>query len=419
MKQSYLVYVISIISACVFLGCANNQIIEKSEYQPAIEYLKKDNVSMAIHKFPKKEKKHFITLVEKVYLQLIDAENVNSDFSPEFQQLLSESRDLEKNEQTSIGNELDQLFFIKTNEGYYPANHEIFWMHFLLGMTFIKMKQPDKARIEAKRISELFSRVDMKGRPFYDNASLRFLAATLWIMCGEKDNAMIDLRRANLKDVYESENISWIVVFKGVGLNATVDTSSFSNKISGFKAIHFTSTIAGVEAKSGRFIFPSKNWHVENLARNEELKDTIQKSKYMSRMFKSELEYQSLNLLTSVATGTVLALGITVGVGIVGGGIYILANQASAGDLAAQIIGIGFLVGGEIYEQGMQFYSSTQSKIQTERSNYQDVSRFYRYVRFIPDYFILNAKPEDSLKNQVPFLQKETEAGKVKFYFQP
>ncbi len=426
-KKYFLIFTLAI--AGLLSACASNQIVEKSEYQPSLDYLKTDNIGMALNKFPKKESQHFITLLEKVYLQLIDSDDVGASFTPEFEQLLSISHAIELNEKTSISNEIDQLFFIKTNEGYYPANHEIFWLHLMLGLTFVKKKQIDKARVEAKRISELFARVDMKGRPFYDNASIRMLSAALWLLCADKENALVDIRHiknSGFPATLTGDNapIDWDITFRGVGAYPETDSTSFSNKLSGFKAIQFKATLneTSISSDGGQgplVVYPSRPWHSENLVRNEEFKDVIQKSKYMSRMFKSELEYQSLNILTSIAAGTVLVAGVAVGVAIVGGGIYLLASQANAGDLAVQVIGAGILVGGSIYEQGTQFYHSTQNKIQSERKVYQDVSRFYRYVRFIPDYFILNMQSLDRDKKQVPFIKSENQSGKIRIFFQP
>ncbi len=424
-------YFLSFLGSVSFFlfACASNQIVEKSEYQTSLDYLKKDNIGMALNKFPKKESHHFITLLEKVYLQLIDTDDVSASFTTEFEQLLTISRGIELNETTSISNEIDQLFFIKTNEGYYPANHEIFWLHLILGLTFVKKKQIDKARVEAKRISELFARVDMKGRPFYDNSSIRMLSAALWLLCADKENALVDIRHIKNHGFQgtltaDKTPVDWDITFKGVGAYPETDSASFSHKLSGFKVIQFKSTLsqASINNDGGKGplgVFHSQPWHSENLVRNEEFKDMIQKSKYMSRMFKSELEYQSLNILTSIAAGTVLVAGVTVGVAIVGGGIYLLASQANAGDLAVQVIGAGILVGGSIYEQGTQFYSSTQNKIQSERRENQDVSRFYRYVRFIPDFFILNKQSLDRDKRQVPFIKSENQSGKIRIYFQP
>ncbi len=434
MNRLWLLLVLGFWLVFTVVGCTTRQIIEKSEYQPSIAALKTDNPSMALKKFPKKEKTHFIPLLEKVYLQLIDDLDViskDSKDSPEFTALLAQSRDIERNEAISVSNELNQLLFIQTDEGYYPANHEIFWMHLLLGLTFVKKGQNEKARVEAKKISELYARVDMKGRPFYDNAGLRVLSASLWSLCGEKENALVDLRKAAefgdypaIKN-YENKPLNWELTFKGTGADAGTDMDSFAKKLSGFKTIDFKPSVPenkssmDVKAKASPLIFPTRKWHEDNLNRNEAFKETIQKSKYMSRMFMSEFEYQSLNLLTTTATGMVLATGIAVGVAIVGGGIYLAAQPgvSGGGDAIVYIIGAGFMIGTEIYNAGMSFYTSAQDKIQTERKEIQDVSRFYRYVRFIPDYFILDT--ELAAKKQTPFLQQDNASGKIRLYFEP
>ncbi|MBL7558106.1 MAG: hypothetical protein JNM24_19910 [Bdellovibrionaceae bacterium] len=430
MKYLILLFVLGLF----MVGCTTGQIIEKKEYLPSTEALKKDNRKLALNHFPAKEEAHFIPLLEKVYLQLIDDVDVitkDSKDTTEFTMLLRESRKIERNEKLSISNEIDQLFFIKTDEGYYPANHEIFWMHLLLGLTFAKKNQIASARVEAKRISELFARVDMSGKPFYDNAGIRILSAMLWAACGEQENAIVDLRRAEAMggfigaNQYENKPINWNIVFKGTGFAPDSDSSSFSDKISGFKAIQFKSEIPEkklpvVQITKSKMVFSSQPWHKENLIRNETFKETIQKSKYMSRMFKSELEYQSLNLITSVATGVVLATGITVGVAIVGGGIYLAAQSGATGasEGLAQIIGIGFIAGTEIYNAGIRFYDSTQTKIQSERKEFQDVSRFYRYVRFIPDFFILETDPSQTTRVK-PFFEIENQFGRVHLSFEP
>lgn len=416
------------------IGCTTSQIIEKKEYIPVIEALKQDNRKLAINHFPKKEENHFIPLLEKVYLQLIDDVDVinkDSKDTTEFTMLLRESRKIERNEKVSLSNELGQLFFIKTDEGYYPANHEIFWMHLLLGLTFAKKNQIASARVEAKRISELFARVDMSGKPFYDNAGIRVLSAMLWAVCGEKEHAIVDLRKAEAMggfvgvNQYETKSFNWSLVFKGAGFVPDSDSNSFSDKISGFKAIQFKSEIPEKkiptqQTTKSRLIFSSLPWHKENLVRNESFKETIQKSKYMSRMFRSELEYQSLSLATSMATGVILATGITVGIAIAGGGIYLVAQSgaSTSSEAITGIIGLGLIVGTKIYSAGMRFYDSAQASIQTERKEFQDVSRFYRYVRFIPDFFILETDAtQDS--NSRPFFQIENSTGQIKLSFAP
>lgn len=415
------------------IGCSTGQIIEKKEYDPVVAGLKLESPSLAARKFPKKESKHFIPLVEKVYLQLIDEADVitkDSKDTNEFKALLKQSREIIQNEKTSISNELGQLFFIQTDEGYYPANHEIFWMHLMLGLTFVKKDQIANARVEAKRISELFSRVDMSGKPFYDNPEIRILSAVLWVLCGEKENALVDIRKAQemggLKGMgkYDDKKIEWNLVLKGTGLVAFTDANSFADKVRGFNAIRFKSEnefdpYAVENERSGRFIFSTKSWHSENLVRNEAFKSTIQKSKYMSRMFSSEVEYQSLNLLTSAATGVVLVTGIAVGVAIVGGGIYLATQTTGNSEAIGQIIGLGLIAGTEIFNGGINFYSSTQNKIQTERRDFQDVSRFYRYVRFIPDYLVLDTIPQKDLLKSTIFLTRDNLAGKIQLVFQP
>lgn len=412
-----------------FLGlcsCVSSKLIEKKEYLPVTKAYSEENFKKALQVYPKKEEGHFITSLEKAYLSLFMDERLNNQ---EMNKLIQLSKEIESKEVVYISNELQNLFYVETDEGYFPAEHEIYWMHLILGLHFVKKADLQSARVHAQKISELFSRVNLKGEKYFDDPSLRILAASLWISVGEWNQAQVDLRRAmELNPKLHLENIitqakppsTWNMIFRGTGYQPQFDTDHLENKFRGFQGIKFASTLTKFTPPESFYLLGNtSSWYSRHLVRNQEIKEVIDKSKYMSRMFKSELESGSLSVLTTAATGAVVTTGVLLGVGIIGGGIYLLAEMggsASSGEAIGYIFGLGIIVSSELYNAGMKFYAEATERIKNEKKEYQDVSRFYRYVRFIPDEFYLSLVPVDN-KAWFPFVETKQNSSQINFYF--
>src|SRR5690606_35474373 len=116
------------------------------------------------------------------------------------------------------------------------------------------------------------------------------------------------------------------------------------------------------------FVGNTSGWYPRHLYRNHEIKNVVDKSKYMSRLCKSELESTTLNVLTTAATGVVITTGVAIGVGLVGGGIYLLAQSgSSSGEAVGYTIALGLTIGSELYTSGMRFYNETTTKIKQDK----------------------------------------------------
>jgi hypothetical protein len=105
--------------------------------------------------------------------------------------------------------------------------------------------------------------------------------------------------------------------------------------------------------------------------------------------------------MTTAAAGSFVVIGVAVGTAIVGGGLYLLSSSASS-DLGAKIMILGIGVGTSIIDFGVRSYKENQKKIDQDKRNFQDMSRFYRFVRLIPDEFYLftDTKPHLVLSDE-------------------
>lgn len=414
-------YITLLLFVSFLCSCASTQLLEKKDYKASIKALNEDNYQKALEHFPKREKHHFITVLEKAYLSLLADNDFNSK---ELNALVQLSKEIEQKEVVYISNELQNLFYMETDEGYFPGEHEIYWMHLILGFHYLKKSEWQNARIHAQKISELFKRVNVNGEKYFDDASLRVLAATLWVGVNEWDRAQVDLRRAQeinselkLAKIIAADKApeNWNMFFRGTGYTVEYDGSKLKNKFLGFMAVEFKPSVSELDSPCNlQLIGNTRAWYARHQYRNNEIKNVLDRSKYMTRMFKSELEYGSLNVLTTAATGALITTGIAIGVAFVGGSIYLMTQLGdSSGEAATYLIALGITIGSEIYTTGINFYDSTMKKIKTEREEYQDVSRFYRYVRFIPDEFYLNFSPIND-KMEFPFFELKSAASTVR-----
>lgn len=424
MNIKRLFFLLCLLSLC---SCVSSKLIEKKEYAQTILELKSENFEKAIDVFPKKEKDHFITVLEKAYLRLLSSNRLKKE---EVDQLVKLAGQIEAKDVVYLSNEVQNLFYIETDEGYFPAEHELYWMHLVLGFHYLKNLEPDFARIHAQKISELFSRINNKGEKYFDDAALRVLAATLWLAVNEWNRAQVDLRRAyelqpSLTFLKEMSSGSeppkdWAIVLRGAGYQASFESNNLGNLFTGSEDIRFKSLLtADKKPLDLSYIGSSESWYQRHVYRNHEIKNVIDKSRYMTRMFKSELEYGSLNALTTAATGVVITSGVALGIGIVGSGIYLLSQVggSSSGEAAGYIVAFGFLVGSEIYNAGVNFYDKTTTKLREDKTEYQDVSRFYRYVRFIPDEIYLKPSSASSSYERYLFASIPAKKTQIKMYF--
>lgn len=408
MKILFLFVLVFGLSACV-----SSRINEKADYRDVYKNLEKEDSAKALSMYPKKENSHFITKVEKSYLELLNT--LESPVSKNTKELLEDSRSIILNDKTSVSNELNQLLFVETNEGYYPGDHEIFWAHWLLALHLIKQHDVQGARVEAQRISELFNKKDLAGREFYQDATIRVLAGVLWLMVGDKENARVDFTQANIQDAQiqkwlNSEDKVFHIGFLGQGANVEVA----SDRVVSYSSLKFKpSSDQNSVVISNSFFYPTENWLNAQRDRNDTFKSSIQTTKYMTRMLGSEFGFQSLNFMTIIATSTIYAVGAVIGIGIVGGGLYLLGNNAGT-DAAGYVIGLGFLAGRLIFDYASNWHKEIDNKLELDRKDSQDMSRFYRYVRFIPDYFIISER--EILQSNHVFLKHKILNNQFIFY---
>ncbi|MCB9806294.1 hypothetical protein H6775_04035, partial [Candidatus Nomurabacteria bacterium] len=171
------------------VACSSQQMALKSDYQESLASYRRGDYEQAKKEFPNKEKKGFITSTEKLMLDLVGGE-------PQPYLYLDLAKNLEKRQVTYVSQEAANFFYMETEEGYYPAEHEVISFHILLGYAFAKRNLPEEACVEARRASEYLEGSYDNQRSEFDDPALRLWLAGLFTYCGEWEHAKVDLRVA-------------------------------------------------------------------------------------------------------------------------------------------------------------------------------------------------------------------------------
>ena len=160
----------------------------RDDYLPSRKSLEIPRAAAARHELPTKEAAGFISLMERTYLSLLDG-------NPDIDRLFRYSKKIDDQVQYKVSREAGSFFYVVTPEDYYASEHEIIWMHMLLSWGFSMRGSCDDARVEAKVAANLMSMTfSPKGR--FDDPFMRVFLSSLWMMCGDWEEARVDLRKA-------------------------------------------------------------------------------------------------------------------------------------------------------------------------------------------------------------------------------
>ncbi len=380
-KIIFLILLIININSCKTL-------LTKTDYSLSTKSLKDWDINGAIERFPKGEKGSFITTMEKAYLNLLSG-------NPDIDDLIDYAADIDNQVRVQASRELKSFFYIETPEGYYASEHEIIWMHLLLSWGYSMRGDAENARVEARICSDLIGRNwSEEGR--FDDPLMRVILAAMWAMCGEWEEARVDFRAANKLD----KSIRWaatlaemeippanlVIILGGTGQEPEWAPSLEANPFRGFRGIKFN--VQGVKSAlvmndaNGKThpleITPdSSYWYKRHFIRDNEIQDIIQDSAYAQKATASALKGTAVTL-AGVTTGILIATG---GIAL-GGAIFVLGAYANSGELA--LMGLLPLIGGCTWGYSVAEKAYSHSVRDSKRD--LDVSRTYRFVRFLPEY---------------------------------
>ena len=380
-KNLFFIFLIINISSCKTL-------LTKTDYSLSSKSLKDWDIRGAIERFPNGEKGSFITTMEKAYLNLLSG-------TPDIDDLIEYAKDIDNQVRFKATRELKSFFYIETPEGYYASEHEIIWMHLLLSWGYSMRGDTENARVEAKICSDLIGR-DWSEEGRFDDPLIRIILAAMWTMCGEWEEARVDFRAANRLD----PSIKWagtiadtdmppenlIIILGGTGQEPEWAPSLEANPFRGFRGIKFNTqgvrsalVMKDADGKTSQLeITPdSSNWYRRHFIRDNEIQDIIQDSTYAQKAAASALKGTAVTL-AGITTGILIASG---GIAL-GGAIIVLGVYAESGELAA--LGLLPIIGGCTY--GYNVGKKTYKHSVRESKRDLDVSRTYRFVRFLPEY---------------------------------
>jgi hypothetical protein len=385
-----------IITFPLLVNCATTATLTKEKYYTSTDMIAAGDITNAIKEFPDKEKGYFITTMEKTYLNLLSG-------NPDIKELSKFARDDSNRIRYKLSREAKSLVYLATPEGYYPSEHEIIWMHMLLSWGYSLKGEYDKAYIEAKESSNLL-RMEWSEEGRFDDPLIRIILGALWAMCGNWDEAQVDFRRAaeldqtlkwagNLGNLAERPK-NLIVLLGGLGPEPFLKSES-SNEIQ-FQQRGRKSNLYIKDNSSHRIninITPdSSNWYNRHLQRNHKLSEVIKNTQYAT-IAGSNAAKTTLKTTGGLVTGVLFIAG-----GIVTGGAIIYAVLSGKLSTSIEAMVGGVVAGVSICGLGIIKGVDVMKESANEASNvnfFPDISMYYRYVRFLPEYAWIGWSNED------------------------
>ncbi len=421
-------------------ACASTDLIQQSEYNYTRTYLKQSEPGKALAEFPKKEVGGFITTVEKGYLDLLAGKA-----SPKT--LLPVSDDVEKRKVTYVSKEME-YFYKETEEGYFPAEHEVIFLHLLTGLSFAQIGDAKSARVEAMKAAFYLQGHFAEHQGDFDDPSLRLLLASLWLYCDEWEHARVDLRVA----AKLSKEFSWaakvaeqtnppkqmFVVLAGIGPEPKWRPSTGSQYLTGYESLRFDLSFEerNLSITDNKSNFPlisrdaTANWYDRHQKRNTDLRDILQGSKYMAKATGALGLAATEHSATTIFASSVFAVGTLLAVAIAAPVLYLASETGSS-----ELIGYGLVAALGVFSKfshdaGDIFQSGTKSANKRLEENLETAST-YRFVRFLPDYVyagisknIFNSprlNPGTEMEFRNPFMNLTSDKNKTRldFFFLP
>ena len=384
---------------CLSTGCQSTY-LTAAHYRASVSALSSNSPQQALAQFPTGENGRFITDMEKVYLNILQG-------NPEIDVLREHAVSIDRRARYEVSEDLKAFFYADTPEGYYPSEHEIIWMHILLGWGYAMRGDMASARVEARRVGWLLDS-PWSEEGHFDDPMLRILAASLWAMAGEWEDAAVDLRRAARLD----ESLLWaqtlgdaaqqprhlVLVLGGIGPAPCWNPKQDYNLLRGLRHIEFkpqgVRRAVELTDRSGRnvpvFRSPdSSYWYVRHWQRNNAIRELVEDSRYGHTVLLSSARFAGM-----IGAGTVV--GVSAGTLILGAGAGITYLSAEAGSGEGVLLGLAVMLAGPVYAYDL--IRSTASESVGDLRQDLDVSGRYRFVRFLPEYVWVGWSREEILE---------------------
>ena len=376
-------------------GCSQNSLLTRQDYQKSQQDFLRGDAESALLDFPRKaEDGTFITTLEQGYLSLIQGK-------PQIEGLQKQAEALEKRVRYHVSREARNFFYVQTPEDYYASEHEVIWLHFMLSWGYSLQGKYEEACVEARIAGSLLS-LPWSPVGHFDDPAMRLFLAGLWTMCGEWQEAQVDLRAAWFLD----NSLVWarelaersqppshlFVVLGGPGPEPVWNPELTVNPLRSERQVSFKlrgrKSPLSIADQRGVAIEPhlspdARNWYERHLARESELHEMILDSAYGKKM-----------AVRGALAGTEIAItsgaGLAVGVGgtALGAAVMYFGNSADA-------VKLGLIIAAASIEQGIQIsrqgYKQSTSRLKQEL----DPTPGYRFVRYLPEYLWMGWSDQD------------------------
>ncbi len=386
-----------VISLLLCAGCSQSTLFTRQDYQKSRADFAHGDYEQALQDFPRgREDGDFITTMEKGYLSLLLGK-------PQIQGLTRQAALQENQVRYHVSREARTFFYVRTPEDYYPSEHEVIWMHFLLGWGYALEGKYTDACVEARVASSLLT-LPWAPTGHFDDPTMRLFLAGLLTMCGEWREAQVDFRAA-----WDMDNsLTWareladrdkppaqlFIVLGGPGPDVVWDSDFRANALRSGRRVSFRlagrrSTLFMADLR-GRII-PTHlspdagKWYQRHLARESELDELIQDSAYGGKAVASGFKATAIiagntgeGIVTGMITGALVGLAI-----VADGGSKSPGTTISAADVKGVVV-VGAILGGFI--GGITGAAQGYDKGSAEVRKDLDPSIYYRYVRYLPEY---------------------------------
>ncbi|MCB0355749.1 MAG: hypothetical protein KDD58_07535 [Bdellovibrionales bacterium] len=402
MKKGYLFsYILLFLILC---ACGSHKLALKSDYEPALNFYENGEYTKARKALPQKEKGGFIYSTENLMIDLIHGQ-------PEPEKLLPLAKNLEQRQVTYVTNEAENFFYRETEEGYFPAEHEVIAFHILLGYAFAKNNNKEAACIEARRAGEYLESAfdDRRGR--FDHPGMRMWLAGLFTYCNEWEHAKVDLRVAakqlvnlelekiselneppkhlHLALIGDGPNIKWV----GDNSDQLFDLDKVEFKSNLYSEINL-SLLDGDSKNNFIASAPSEAWYLRHQERNTAIREILDKSKYMVMAIGASSQAVLHKTGAALASGAMITGGVVLATVIIGGTVYLLIQLggncgSGCGELLALVGTIGWAAGETLMDHGKKLFITENHKANKNLKEDLDISKTYRFVRFLPDKIAL------------------------------
>ncbi|HEY0665043.1 MAG TPA: hypothetical protein VGD24_03165 [Gallionella sp.] len=366
-------------------GCSQDSLLTRSDYQRSQQDFLRGDADEALLNFPRKaEDGTFITSMEKTYLSLIQGK-------PQIRGLEKQAVVLEKRVRYHVSREARNFFYVQTPEDYYAAEHEVIWMHFMLSWGYSLQGKYDAACVEARIASSLLS-LPWSPEGHFDDPTMRLFLAGLWTMCGEWQEARVDLRAAWFMD----NRLTWakelaergqppanlFMVLGGPGPEPKWDPELKTNLLRSGRQMNFRlrgrkSSLTITDQQ--RVAIPTHlspdagKWYERHLARESELHEMILDSTYGGKA-----------ALSGTMAGSKIAAAAGLGMAIAVGGTALGAVIINYG--TGDALYYGLALAGISIEAGLDISRKEYRESTRQFKQELDPSTTYRYVRYLPEY---------------------------------